>query len=301
MNLGTAKYTYEVIENWGTLPNTWRDWTWGWIVGIACDSQDRVYVYSRSKHPLIVFDRDGTFLTTWGDGVLAPYQAHGIFIDKDDNVYCTDAANHCVHKFNAQGEHLWTLGTPGRRAAVDGAPFNMPTDLAVASSGELFISDGYGNARVHKFSPVGELIHSWGERGTGPGQFSISHCVRLDRRDRAWVCDRENNRIQIFDSDGRYLTEWTGLLRPNTVHFDPQADVVYIAELTRRLSIYALDLENLTGELITQWGDAQPSEEPGKFRGGPHGAWTDSRGDLYLGEVELGEVGRMHKYARVHL
>ena len=296
--VGDGDFTYRVVEDWGTLPTTWTGWRWGWVVGLACDSQDRVYVYSRSPHPLILFDREGSFLTTWGDGVLAPNQAHGLYIDGADNVYCTDTTNHCIHKFNAQGEHVMTLGAPGQPAANDGEPFRMPTDLAVASTGELLISDGYGNARVHKYSPTGEWLRSWGERGDGPGQFSISHAVRVDRQDRVWVCDRENNRVQIFDLEGRFLTEWVGLRRPNTVHFDPDADVVYVAELAHRVSIFALDPANLTGELVSQWG-GQPSEAPGYFRGGPHGLWSDSRGDLYMGEVELGEVGRIHKFARV--
>ena len=298
MSFGTGKFTYTLADNWPKLPSDWVDWHWGWIVGLACDSKDRIFVYSRSQHPLILFDRDGNFLETWGDGILTPNSAHGIYIDAADNVYLTDAVMHAVYKFNAAGEHLWTWGSPGQPAANDGDPFNMPTDLALASTGEIFISDGYGNARVHKFSPEGELLLSWGERGTGPGQFSISHSVRLDKQDHVWICDRENNRVQIFDTEGRFLTEWTGLLRPNTVYFDPHEDVVYIAELTRQISIYQLNYSNLTGERIAQWGGAQPSEAPGFFRGGPHGLWTDSQGDLYVGEVELGETGRMYKYVR---
>jgi streptogramin lyase len=290
MTFGTGKYTYQAISGWGKPP---EGWTWGWIPAVACDSQDRVYVYSRSENPLVVFDRDGNFLETWGDGILPPKAAHGIYIDDDDNVYCIDNANHCVFKFNRDGELVMTLGTPGQRAEKDGEPFSGVTDLDVASTGELFISDGYGNARVHKYSPDGELLLSWGERGDGPGQFALSHCVRIDKDDRVWICDRENNRLQIFDTDGNFLTEWTGLLRPNTIYFDPNDDVVYIAELTHQVSIYTLDRE-----LITKWGGAESSEKPGEFRGGPHGLWMDSHGDLYMGEVELGIEGRMHKYVR---
>lgn len=290
MLFGTGKYTYRVAEGWGQPP---EGWTWGWIPAVACDSQDRVYVYSRSEHPLAVFDRDGSFIETWGDGILPPKAAHGIYIDAEDNVYCTDNSNHAIYKFNRDGDLVMRLGTPGQPADADGDPFNSPTDLDVASTGELFISDGYGNARVHKYSPDGELLLSWGERGTGPGEFALSHCVRVDKDDRVWVCDRENNRIQIFDTDGNFLTEWTDLLRPNTVYFDPNADVVYVAELTHQFSIYTLD-----GQLITKWGGAEPSEQPGEFRGGPHGIWMDSHGDLYMGEVELGVEGRIHKYIR---
>lgn len=286
MAFGAGKYTYEVAVGWGKLPAGWQ---WGWIPAVACDSQDRVFVYSRSEHPLVVFDREGNFLASWGEGILQ--DAHGIFIDAEDNVYCTERNTHCVRKFNKQGDLVMTLGTPGKAAERDGDPFNKPTDLAVASTGELFVSDGYGNARVHKFSPDGTLIKSWGERGSGPGQFALSHCVRVDKHDRVWVCDRENNRIQIFDTDGNLLTEWTDLLRPDTIYFDPNNDIVYIAELTHQVSIWTLD-----GDLIAKWGGAQPSEKPGEFAGGPHGIWADSRGDLYVGEVLMD--GRLQKFIR---
>lgn len=285
MAFGSGKYTYEVAEGWGKLP---QGWTWGWIPAVACDSQDRVFVYSRSEHPLVIFDREGNFLDSWGEDVIK--DAHGIYIDAEDNVYCTERETHCVFKFNRHGQLVMTLGTPGRPGA-DGEPFNLPTDLAIASTGELFVSDGYGNARVHKYSPEGELLLSWGERGTGPAQFELSHCVRIDKHDRVWVCDRTNDRIQIFDTDGNYLTEWTGLLKPDTIYFDPNDDVVYIAELQQQISIYTLD-----GELLTKWGGARPSDKPGEFVACPHGIWADSHGDLYVGEVQAD--GRLQKFIR---
>lgn len=295
MTFGTGEYTYSLVDGWGTVPD---DWTWGWIVGVAVDSQDRVFVASRSQHPLALFDRDGNLLETWGEGVLFPNQAHGLFIDGDDNVYFTDATNHCLFKFNRTGELIMTLGTPGKETEIDGTPFSRPTDAAVASTGELFVSDGYGNARVHKYSADGNLLLSWGERGNGPSQFSISHCARVDGHDRVWNCDRENNRVQIFNSDGEFLTEWTGLLRPNTIHFDLDKQIVYVAELGRRVSIFALDSDGLPGPMLSHWADPEPSETLGFWRGGPHGLWTDSVGDIYVGEVELGVEGRMWKYKR---
>lgn len=295
MTFGSGSYTYSLVEGWGTVP---ADWKWGWIVGLAVDSQDRVFVASRSQHPLAIFDTAGNLLETWGDDVLFPNQAHGLFIDKDDNVYFTDAVNHCLFKFDRTGTLVMTLGTPGQPAAVEGEPFSRPTDAAVASTGEFYVSDGYGNSRVHKYSADGELLLSWGEPGNGPGQFAISHSVRLDAQDRVWICDRENNRVQIFDSNGNFLCAWDGLLRPNTIHFDPTEPVVYVAELGRRFSIWALDDDGLPDTLLTHWADPQPSEIPGFWRGGPHGLCTDAAGNLYVGEVELGVEGRMWKYAR---
>ena len=184
-----------------------------------------------------------------------------------------------------------TLGTPGKPGERDGDPFNKPTDVAIASTGELFVSDGYGNARVHKFSPDGELLFSWGEHGSGPGQFNIPHCVRVDRYDRLWVCDRENRRIQFFDTNGNFLDEWTGLARPDMVFFDPNDDVVFIAGLEQEVSIYTFDRE-----LIAQWGGRQKSDKPGEFLGGPHGIAMDSHGDLYVGEALVD--GRLQKFVR---
>lgn len=284
---GKGKYTYEVIENWAKLPD---GWAFGWIPAVAVDSQDRVFVYSRSEHPLVIFDTDGNFLEEWGYGLLQ--DAHGLFIDADDNVFCTERNTHCVYKFNRNGELLMTLGTPGQQGEQDGDPFRLPTDVAIDSTGDIFISDGYGNARVHKYSADGKLIKSWGTWGTGPSQFELSHCVRVDRFDRVWVCDRTNNRIQRFDLEGNFLDEWTGLAHPDTIYFDPQVDVVYVAELDQQVSIYDFD-----HNLLAQWGGRAPSEKPGEFRAAPHGIWADSRGDLYVGEVQTD--GHLQKFVRV--
>jgi sugar lactone lactonase YvrE len=287
MPFGSGKYTYEVQPGWGKLPSGWE---WGWIPAVACDSQDNVYVYSRSTHPLVIFDRDGNFLDSWGEDVLK--DAHGIFIDKDDNVWCTERETHCIRKFNKKGELVQTIGTPDVQGANDGDPFRLPTDLAISADGTLFITDGYGNARVHKYTQEGQLLKSWGTWGEGPGQFQLSHCVRIDKQDRLWVCDRTNNRIQHFDTDGNFLSEWTGLYHPDTIHFDPIDDVIYIAELDQQVSIYTL-----TGELLSQWGGRVKSEKLGEFIACPHGIWTDSRGDLYVGEVQAN--ARLQKFVRV--
>ena len=242
---------------------------------------------------MIVFDKDGKFLRSWGEGVFP--RAHGITMGPDDTIFCTDDGDHTVRHCTLDGKVLMTLGISGQPAPfMSGNPFHRCTHLAIdPQNGDFYVSDGYGNARVHRYSADGELILSLGERGDGPGQFSISHCARIDKDDRVWVCDRENNRIQIFDLDGNFLTEWTDLLRPNTVYFDKEDDVVYIAELTHQLSIYSLEQE-----LIAQWGGAKSSDQPGEFIGGPHGLWVDSHGDIYVGEVELGERSRIQKFIR---
>lgn len=289
---GSGKYTYEFIPDWGKLP---AGWEWGWIPAVACDSQDRVFVYSRSEHPLVLFDRSGNYLDSWGEDFLE--DAHGLFIDDQDNLFCVERNTHCVRKLDKQGNLLMTLGTPGMPGVKDGDPFNLPTDLAVAPDGSLYISDGYGNARVHKYSADGQLLFSWGEWGAGPGQFELSHSARIDRYNRLWVCDRTNCRIQFFDLAGTYLGEWADLAHPDGVFLDPVDDVVYIAELDQQVSIYAFGPQVADQELLAQWGGRQKSDKPGEFVACPHGIWMDSHGDLYVTEVQAD--GRLHKYVRV--
>ena len=284
MVFGQGTHQYTVAENWWTLPEGWE---FGWIPAVAVDSQDRVYVYSRSEHPMVVFDRDGNFIDSWGDDILK--DAHGIFIDADDNIYCTERETHVMRKFTTDGELLMTLGTPDVPGG-EGEPFNLPTDLALGPDGEMYISDGYGNARIHKYSPDGELIKSWGQPGTGPGEFDLPHCVRVDPRNRLMVADRENNRIQFFTLDGEYIEAWGDLLQPDTIYIDDD-DLVYIAELGQRISIMTLD-----GEVVSQWGSERGSTVPGEFLACPHGIWLDSHGDIYVGEVQAD--ARLQKFIR---
>lgn len=283
MQVGYGSYRYEVIADWARLPD---QWSFGWIPSVAVDSRDRVHVYSRSEHPMVVFDRDGNFLTSWGEDILK--DAHGIFIDADDNIYCTERNTHCVHKFNRDGQLQWTLGSPGI-PRPPGIPFNLPTDLAIAPDGAILISDGYGNSKVHKYSSEGVLLFSWGGPGNGPGQFDLVHSVWVDSDYQVYICDRENNRIQIFDGDGTFLREWPGFLRPDKLWFDSD-ETIFMAEVGHRVTI--LDRE---GEVLSQWGEA--GDEPHQFRSSPHGIWGDSHNNLYVSEV--GSSAQLKKFVRI--
>jgi len=284
MTFGSSNHTYEVQEGWGQLPEGWK---FGWIPAVAVDSQDRIYVYSRSEHPMVVFARSGNFLTSWGEGILK--DAHGIFIDVEDHIYCVERNTHVMRKFTKDGELLMTLGIPNQPGA-EGEPFNLPTDIALGPDGEMFISDGYGNARVHKYSPDGELIMSFGTPGTGPREFNLPHSVWVDPRNRVMVADRQNNRIQLFTLDGEYITEWGDFLHPDDIFIDLDG-IVYVAELEQRVTILTLD-----GEVLAQWGSERGSEVPGEFLACPHGIWADSHGDLYVGEVQANH--RLQKFIR---
>src|SRR5262249_1086225 len=152
---------------------------------------------------------------------------------------------HVVHKFTPEGKLLMTLGTKGlpsdtgatsidfRTITHTGPPFHYPTNVALSPEGNLYITDGYGNARVHAFAPDGRLLFSWGAPGTGPGQFRVPHGIAIDKHGTLFVCDRENSRIQLFTPEGKYLSEWTDVIRPSQVFIDSAGDV-YVAELGYR-------------------------------------------------------------------
>ena len=284
MIVGSGDFVYEVAEGWGSYPAGWR---LGWVAAVGVDSKDRVYVYNRSEHPLVRLDRDGNFIDSLAEEILV--DAHGILIDERDRIFCVEREAHCMRQLDTDGKLISTLGTPGVQGA-EGEPFRLPTDIAFDSAGDMYISDGYDNARIHKYTAAGELIKSWGSPGNGPGEFDLPHCVRVDRNDRVLVCDRTNSRVQIFDTEGAYLTEWGDLNRPDTIHID-EDDIVYIAELDQRVSIL-----NLEGDLLCRWGKGERLDEPGEFLGCPHGIWTDSVGDLYVGEVQTDQ--RLQKFIR---
>ena len=298
MTVGSGKYTYEVRDDWAKLPE-------GWAMpaaAVTVDSEDRVYCFNRTPdHPVVVFDRDGNYLSHWGAGLFA--FPHTIRVDKHDHLWLVDRDHGQMYQFTLTGSLLRTIGTKGFRSDTgttelsstaytkithSGGPFNLPTDIDVAPSGEMFMTDGYGNARVHKFAADGTHLFSWGEPGSGPGQFMLPHGVWIDRRGRVLVCDRENDRVQIFDQQGKFLQQWpTKLIGPAVFYVDA-ADIVYIPEHNGGLvSVLTLD-----GERLAQWGD--PS-----FRS-CHGIWGDSRGDLYV--VRPGTGGgprRLVKHVRV--
>lgn len=291
--VGTGKYTYELVEGWGQLP---EGWTLG-QTGIVTDSRGRVYLFNRSAHPLIVLDRDGNLLTSWGEGVL-PW-AHGMFIDKDENLYLPVQTSHVVLKYSSKGNLLMTLGTWDQptdtgwsgdyRDTVGYAagPFNGPTDVAVSPTGEIYISDGWGNARIHKFAGDGKLLLSWGAPGkVAPGEFHFPHGVWVHADGRVFVADRENSRIQIFGPDGDFLSQWTDLTRPCDIFIDAD-DAVYVSGEDPFVSVLTVD-----GKLLSCW----PSPEGTPTGEGGHAVWVDSHGDLYVGQDLEGE--RLLKYRR---
>jgi DNA-binding beta-propeller fold protein YncE len=309
VTVGTGSLSYEALPQWERLP---EGWSFVEVAGVATDSRNRVYVFNRGEHPLMVFDRDGRFLASWGEGVFR--RAHGICVGADDAVWCTDDLDHTVRKFTPEGRLLLTLGESGRASdtGIDGidyrtirrggAPFHRPTNVALAADGSAYVTDGYGNARVHKFTPDGRLLFSWGEPGVGPGQFNLPHGIAIDREGLVYVADRENSRIQVFSGEGKYLTEWSDVARPMQVFIDKQ-DRVFVAEVGWKAGLFPwqtapgpdapaarVSVFTRQGELLTRWGgDGDPCAAGNFFA--PHDIWIDSRGDIYVGEVTMSAGG----------
>jgi len=300
----------------------------GEAVGVATDSRDRLYVFNRGgEWPVMVFDAEGEFLNGWGTGQFV--RPHGIWIAADDCVYLTDDQDHTVRKFTVDGDLLLTLGTSGqgsdsgvensdyRTIQRPALPFNLPTNMAVGSSGEMYVSDGYGNCCIHKFSPCSERLLSWGKPGTAAGEFQIPHGIALDGDDRVVVADRENSRLQWFTCNGEFIEEWTDVARPCNIVLDQDGNV-FVAELGWRAGTPAprlhetggrVSIFNRCGDLLSRWGGGDNPYAVGDFIA-PHDIWLNTRGDVYVGEVTIsaaanrGLVGEdcpsLQKFVRVN-
>jgi DNA-binding beta-propeller fold protein YncE len=239
---------------------------------------------------------------------------HGILIGPDDTVYCVDDGDHTVRKFAPDGRLLQTLGTSGKPSdtgarSVDyreivraAGPFHYPTNAALAPNGDLYVADGYGNARVHRFTADGRLLVSWGDPGDGPGQFHLPHGIAVDRAGTVYVADRENSRVQLFSAEADFIAAWTDVARPCQVAVD-RDDNVFVSELGFRAGMFPgnvaaagqttggrVSVFNALGQLQARWGGGDNPCAAGDFFA-PHDAAIDGRGDLYVGEVVMSAGG----------
>jgi len=300
--MAIAQVAFDLVPRWEQLPATFTHLD---VVGIDLDSSDRVYVLTRATPRVIVYERDGRFVRSWGEGFLTE-RTHGLTIGPGDDVYVVDEGAEVVYRFTADGTLQQTIGNKGVASntgydgkSLDsvrgGGPFNRPTNVAIAPNGDLYVSDGYGNARVHRFSRDGKLIQSWGEPGTGPGQFYLPHGIAVTNEGRVLVADRENDRIQIFGLDGAYQGTWTDVQRPTNVEVTADG-LVYVSELWRpvghksyTLGVTEVDLPgrvsvfDKNGAVVARWGGPD-RVATGNFVA-PHDIGVDSHGDVYVGEV----------------
>jgi len=258
---------YRRVAGWPTLP-AWLKL--GPVSAVATDSTARVYVLQRAEPPVLVFDREGTFLRSWGKGLLkAP---HGLRVDRDDQVWVTDTGRHVVMKFDATGKLLLSLGKQDQPGAGPDR-FNRPTDVAVGPAGEVYVSDGYGNARVVKFSKEGMFLREWGKKGSGVGEFNLPHAIVVDGKGRVYVGDRENDRVQVFTEDGKFIAQWKASGAPYGLYLGD--DRLFVAD-GRAQWIMVLDL---VGKRLGRWDMGSGDSNA------PHWVCVDRYGAVYVAYV----------------
>ena len=297
MIVGQGAHRYELVPNWGPLP---EGYSFQEIAAVAVDSKDNVYAYHRGSNPVIVFDEHGSLINSWGDDVLG--EAHGMFISPSDDIYLVDRSNHTIEKCDPNGNPLLTFGEKGHCSpAFSNRPFNLPQGVAVSATGDVYVADGKNNNAVHKYSSDGRHLLSWGSQGTGPGEFNEPHGIWVARDGTVIVADRGNNRLQFFRPDGDYLSEWgeNVIHHPDHIYID-QEGVIYVTEI----EYHRVSILSPTGQLLSRWGGGPGIQEgrlagtnrPGYFDS-PHGIWGDSKGSLYISEVRGGR--RIQKFVRV--
>lgn len=288
-----AADNYQVVHGWPILPD---EFAFGQVSGVGVDSHNHVWVFHRGPNPVMAFDgATGKLVAAFGNGMFK--QTHGLTVDSHDNIWLTDANSHQIFEFNHDGQLLMTKGVKDR-PGLDATHFNRPTDIAVAPTGEFFVSDGYGNSRVVKFDSQGKFLFDWGKKGSGPGEFDTPHGITLDNQGRVYVADRGNARIQVFDSDGKFLAQWKGpqIGRPWALHFAHDGFLYVVdggdlnPEPPDRARILKMDLQ---GKVIEQFGSY------GKYDGQmywPHHVAVAPNGDVYVGDVSLGM--RVQKFVK---
>jgi len=292
--LRSTAHSYELITDWGIPPekHSFKE-----SAAVAVDAKDNVWVFNIPTNELLIFDSDGNLLNIW------PHKyenIHGIDFDSSGNVYLVNRNAHQILKYTINGDLIMSLGQSecpsetgyslqiGRDTnwknpvSHAGGPFNVPSGVRVAQNGDIYVSDGYANCQIHRFSMDGKLIYSWGSPGkTKSSEFHLIHGLFIDSQNRILVCDRMNNRIQIFDLTGKFVGIYSGLAMPSKIHETPDGDFV-ITEHAGRISII-----DFKGNILARWGKADGSVNKsgsGVFRK-PHGCAVDSKGNIYIGNV----------------
>jgi streptogramin lyase len=293
---------YVVDATWPQKPD---DFKWGQMPGIAVDTQDQVYIFTRSEPAVQVYQADGTLLRTWNVEDFGG--AHYIRLGPDGNVWAANINNHVVRKYSPEGKLLLTLGEVGR-AGADQSHFNKPTDMAVLPTGDIFVTDGYVNRRVIAFDATGKYVNQWGQAGSEPGQFALPHSIVADSHGRLYVADRENARIQVFDTKGKLLAVWANIITPwglcltkndelwvcgsSAVRKDGTGEWLVLPptdQVVMKLS--------QKGKVLLRVPLQKTTVPPGKSGevNWVHGIALDSQGNLYLGDIQ-GE--RAQKFSR---
>ena len=257
--------------------------TFGPVASVAINSVGHLYVYNRGPHPLMEFSQDGRFVRFLAEGLIQ--RAHGIRIDKDDNIWITDVAAHVVLKLNPQGRVLLVLGSSGQSGPGEFHPafkfplFSEPTDVGFGPDGSIYVTEGHGGAiaRVRKFDANGNFVKAWGKKGTMPGEFSLAHSIVVDPKGQLYISDRENGRIQIFDGDGTFLKAWTFTGHPNGLNIGRDGRL-YVTDGNDG-QVMAVDWNGTVLGSMGALGKAN-----GQF-GEAHWVETDTARNIFIGDV----------------
>ncbi|MBM3945168.1 MAG: hypothetical protein FJ317_06735 [SAR202 cluster bacterium] len=289
MKLGSGKFTYTPVEGWEKRP---ADMMWREVAGVAVDPKDNVYLFTRDPGAVVVCDRDGNVKSSWGQGTFV--NPHGLTIGLEgDTLFCIDNGDHTVRKCTLDGKVLLTIGTPGKTSPLhSGKPFNKCTHVALdPGSGDIYVSDGYGNSAVHKYAPDGRYLFSWGAPGTDPGEFNLPHNIVTDKDGYVYVADRENHRIQVFDSKGKFQDQWVNMHRPCAIYMSKDG-YLFNGELGFGMNVNRetpnlgprISIFDTKGKRQARLEDKGSGMDGRQFVA-PHGMAVDSRGDLYVAEV----------------
>jgi DNA-binding beta-propeller fold protein YncE len=303
-DVGVSQETFKLVE-WPAPATSVAGFAAPWNLiqasSVAISANGNVIVLHRGAHPVLEFDSAGKFIRSWGDGLFsegkvagipknnwAPDRsrysaaygpagctscgAHSVRVDPQGDIWLVDAAANVIYKVNRDGKEIMRLGTKGTPGASH-STFNLPTDIGFAPNGDLYVTDGYGGARVVKFSRDGKYLLEWGKRGTGPGEFGLPHNVVVDMQGQVYVTDRDNQRIQIFDASGKFLNEWTGT-----------GGVSGLAMTRDGRIVTGAVVRDLKGNVVVKLPDAAPA----------HGAAVDAAGNIYLAQL----TGVVQKFVR---
>ncbi|MHC4673769.1 MAG: peptidyl-alpha-hydroxyglycine alpha-amidating lyase family protein [Planctomycetota bacterium] len=293
---------YAVDGDWPEKPGGGE---WGAVPGIAVDGEDRIWTVNRGNVPVQVYSADGEYLRSWGEGIFEA--VHQIRFDGEGNVWIADSTLHTVQKFTPEGQLLLTLGVSGE-PGEDERHLNRPTDMAISPSGDIFVTDGYGNNRVVHFDVNGRFIKSWGQMGVGPGQFSLPHTIAMDSRGRLYVGERNNVRIQVFDKYGNLIKQFPQVIVPWGMTITTE-DEIYVCGSSpmhwgedaclgvppKDQIVVKFDSEGVVQEMWTFGVGQTGKEKPGELNW-VHGIAVDSQGNLYLGDIK---GKRMQKFVRL--
>lgn len=283
-----ALLKYRVQIRFGEEPDTMPEgWKFGRVSAVAVDASGNVYTFHRGPKadPIVVFSPDGKYLRSWGKGLFG--SPHGIRIDKQGHVWTTDTVNHQVMEFTNEGKLLRSWGTKGKASATQDT-FNRPTDIGFLPNGDFFVTDGYGNSRVVKFSREGKYLMEWGKRGTGPGEFDLPHAIVIDSQQNLYISDRENNRIQIFDANGKFLRQWTHLGATQGMDINAK-DELWI--VTHRNKAENIAYDTLAGRIMRI--DIKTGEIVGSMESPGHWLALGRQAEIYIGSL-TGNVFRWY-------